>query len=249
MSAKRTPRAAAGAASELPPGRDERIAGSGVMGLAFESGDYLSLRCMMPSFGDFYTAVWHRNADDEWTVYSTADPEHSCERYIGAACAHPSVRSKINVEWLDEWTLRVSIPDALDWTIALTSTAVTRVMTAMGRVMPHGMWVNRAVLTGVGHMAGPMLGVGKVRLSGVMPNHQRFTAAPVEIWAVQKSRATLFGRDLGTPKPLRRQTRIGGFWLPQKGIFMRGFGHYENFDAERHISATAHNEELLARAS
>lgn len=249
MSDKLPPRAAVEAASELPRGSDERIAGSGVMGLAFESGDYLSLRCMKPSFGDQYTAVWHRNADDEWTVYSTATPQFSCERYIGAACAHPSVRTEIDVEWLDERTVRVSIPGTLDWTVAVTSTPVTRVMSAMGRLMPHSMWVNRAVLASMGRMAGPMLGVGKVRLSGVMPNRQRFTAAPVEIWAVQTSRATLFGRDLGIPKPLTEQTRISDFWLPQKGIFMRGFGHFENFDGERHVSATVHNEELLARGS
>ena len=249
MSDKRTPRTAAEAIPVLPFGSDERIAGSGIMGLAFESGDYLSLRCMSASFGDPYIAVWHRSAEGEWIVYSTADPGHSCERYIGAACAHPSVRTQIGVDWLDEQTVRVSIPDALDWTIALTSTPVTRAMTAMGRRMPHWMWVNPAVLAWMGRMAGPMLGVGKVRLSGVMPNGQRFTAAPVEIWAVQESRATIFGRDPGTPRALGRQIRIGSFWLPQKGIFMRGFGHFESFDAERHVSATAHHEQLLARSS
>jgi hypothetical protein len=244
---RRSPRVAAQGASVLPPGADERIAGSGVMGLAFESGDYFSLRCMTPSFGDPYTAVWHRNPDEEWVVYTTTAPELSCERYIGAACAHPSVRTPIDVEWLDDWTLRVSVPGILEWTVALTTTPVTRAMSAAGRLMPHGMWVNRAVLAWMGRMAGPALGVGKVRLSGVMPNRQRFTAAPVEIWKVVESRATILDRDAGAPKPLPRQTRLGGFWLPQRGIFMCGFGHFENFDPERHVSAAAHNRELLTR--
>lgn len=246
---QRTPRAAAEGTIALPPGRDERIAGTGVMGLSFESGDYLSLRCMTASFGEPYTAIWHRNPDHEWAVYSTADPEHSCERYIGAACAYPSTRSVIALEWLDDVTLRVSIPGTLDWTIAMTTTPMTRLMTSIGRLMPHWAWVNRGVLAWMGRMAGPMLGVGRVRLAGHMPNGQRFTAAPVEIWAVQQSRATLAGRDFGAPIPLEKQARIGGFWLPQRGIFMRGFGHFDEFDPKRHVSARAHNAELLARAS
>ena len=227
----------------------ERIDGSGVMGLAFSSGDYLALRSMTPSFGDAYVAVWHRTPDDEWGVYTTAAPELSCERYIGAACARPSTRSPIDVEWLDERTLRVSIPGVLEWTVAVRTTAMTRLMSAFGRRMPNALWGNRVVLAGMGRMSGPTLGVGKVRLSGTMPNGQWFTAAPVEIWAVEDSRATLHGHDLGSPKPLRQQTRLGGFWLPQRGIFMRGFGTFETFDPERHVSAAVHDAELVTRSS
>lgn len=182
-------------------------------------------------------------------MYTTTDPEHSCERYIGAACARASTRTAIRVDWLDDWTPRVTIPGVLAWTIALKVTPMTRMMSAVGRRMGHGLWVSRPVLAGMGRMSGPALGVGKVRLSGKMPNGQGFTAAPVQIWAVEDSLATLHGRDLGSPQPLARQTRLGGFWLPQRGIFMCGFGHFETFDARRHVSATAHNQELLGRAS
>jgi hypothetical protein len=227
----------------------ERIDGSGVMGLAFASGDYLALRSMTPSFGDPYVAVWHRDADGEWGVYSTAAPELSCERYIGAACARPSTRTAIDVEWLDERTFQVAIAGVLEWTVAVRTTAMTRVMSACGRRMPAALWRNRVVLAAMGRMSGPALGVGKVRLSGTMPNGQWFTAAPVEIWAVEDSRATLHGRDLGSPEPLRQQTRLGGFWMPQRGIFMRGFGTFEAFDLQRHVSAAAHDAELVARSS
>jgi len=101
----------------------------------------------------------------------------------------------------------------------------------------------------MGRIAGPMLGVGKVRLAGDMPNGQRFTAAPVRIWAVENSLATLAGRDLGAPQPLRVQARIGGFWLPQHGIFMRGFAHFDAFDPVRHISAAERQRELLEAAA
>ena len=245
-----TPRAVAEraeAAPSLPPGDAERISGYGVMGLSFDSGDYLVLRCMTAaSFGSGYRAIWHRSPAGEWTVYSTADPQHSCERYIGAACSHPSTRTSIEVEWLDERTLHIRAGSILDWTVALHHTGVTRMFTLMGAAMPRAMWTSRFVLALIGRMAGPMLGVGRVRLSGVMPNGQDFTAAPVQIWAVGESRATVAGRTLGAPRPLEAQTRIGGFWLPQHGIFMRGYGHFEAFDPARHVSAELRQNELLA---
>jgi hypothetical protein len=238
------------AAPWLPPGDDERISGYGVMGLSFASGDYLALRSMTAaSFGAGYRAVWHRDPHGGWTVYATADPEHSCPRYLNAACNHPSVRAQIISEWLDDRTLRVRVGDVLDWTVVLRASVVTRMMTVMGSAMPLWMWTNRVVLALMGRMAGPMLGVGKVRLAGDMPNGQRFTAAPVRIWAVDDSRATLAGRDLGAPQPLRKQARLGGFWLPQHGIFMRGFAHFDTFDPERHVSAVDRERELLETAT
>ena len=220
------------------------------MGLSFASGDYLSLRCMTAaSFGAGYRALWHRGPEGDWTVYSTADPERSCERYIGAACSHPSVRAEIDLEWLDDQTLRVRVGDLLDWTVALRHSPATRMMTAAGRAMPQWMWTNAAVLALMGRIAGPMLGVGTVRLAGDMPNGQRFTAAPVRIWAVENSLATLAGRDLGAPQPLPAQARMGGFWLPQHGIFMAGFAHFDAFDAARHVSAADRQRALLEAAA
>lgn len=237
------------AAPWLPRGAGEWISGYGVMGLSFASGDYLVLRNMTAaSFGPGYRALWHRGPEGDWTVYSAADPEYSCARYIGAACSHPSVRTEIATDWLDDQTLRVRVGDVLDWTVALRSSLVTRLMTAMGRAMPLWMWTNSIILALMGRMSGPMLGVGKVRLAGDMPNGQRFTAAPVRIWAIDDSRATLAGRDLGAPQPLRAQARIGGFWLPQRGIFMRGFAHFDDFDPARHVSAAERQRELLAAA-
>jgi hypothetical protein len=82
-----------------------------------------------------------------------------------------------------------------------------------------------------------------------MPNGQGFTAAPVRIWAIEDSRATLAGRDLGAPQPLQAQARIGSFWLPQQGIFMSGFAQFDAFDPTRHVSATDRQHELLEATS
>jgi hypothetical protein len=164
-------------------------------------------------------------------------------------CSHPSIRSAIDVTWLDERTVHVTIDGTLDWTIALTSTPVTRIMTFMCRLMPHWMWTNPALLSLMGRMSGPMLDVGKVRLTGWMPNGQHFAMAPLRIWAIEESRATLDGQDLGVPQRLATQTRLGGFWLPQRGLFMTGFVHFDAFDATKHISAAEHDRELREAAS
>ena len=87
-------------------------------------------------------------------------------------------------------------------------------------------------------MAGPMLSAGRMRLSGGMPNGQEFFAAPRRIWAIQASTATVSGRDIGPIGPLAKQDRIGGFWLPQRGIFFAdGIGRFESFDPARHVGA------------
>ena len=34
-----------------------------------------------------------------------------------------------------------------------------------------------------------------------------------------------------------RQARLGDFRLPQRGIGVIGSGHFENYDADRHLAA------------
>lgn len=180
-----TPRAVAQRAElapTLPPGDDERISGYGVMGQSFASGDYLALRCMTAaSFGPGYRSIWHRAPSGDWTVLSTTDPDHSCARYIAAACSSPSTHATVDVDWLDERTLHIRAGEVLEWTVAMTDTAVTRMLSRVGTAMPHWMWSSPIALALIGWVAGPMLGVGKVRLGGDMPNGQRYTAAPVQI--------------------------------------------------------------------
>jgi hypothetical protein len=42
------------------------------------------------------------------------------------------------------------------------------------------------------------------------------------VWRVVGGRAELDGADLGALAPLREQTRLGDFWLPQRGLFFAG---------------------------
>lgn len=237
-----TPREAATAMERgvvLPHGADERVTGYGVIGLPFASGHYLALRDFLASsFGPAYRSVWHRDPAGDWTVYSTTPPEQSCPRYLGAALAHPPVTTPIDVTWLGDAHLRIYIDDVLDWTLQVSSTPATRLMTAMSQRTPTSAWTNRAVLAVMGRLAGMMLSAGRMRLAGGMPNGQEFFAAPRRVWSIRASAATLGGRDIGPIGPLAKQDRIGDFWLPQRGIFFAdGTGRFESFDPARHIGA------------
>ena len=76
---------------------------------------------------------------------------------------------------------------------------------------------------------------GRIRLHGRTPNGQGFKAAPLRVWRVVGGHAELDGADLGALAPLPEQTRLGDFWLPQRGLFFAGqarFTHGTGPDVE-----------------
>lgn len=207
---------------QLTDGDDERFTGYGVMGMPFAGGHYLALRDMVASsIGPAYRAIWHRDPDGRWTILTTGAPELTCPRYFGAATASAQVPG-IGVSWPGDHTLEVAVGDDLSWRIELGATPATRMMTAMGGLLPEAGWDSNAVLTAMGPMARTMLRAGRIRLSGQTPNGPGFKAAPQKIWRVVGSAASYRGEDLGEPAPLDAQTRLGDFWLPQRGVFFVG---------------------------
>jgi hypothetical protein len=219
----------------LPAGDDERFVGFGVMGLPFASGHYLALRHYpAASFAPAYRSVWHRDPNGNWTFYATTPGPQSCARYFSTATAHAAVQCDIDVAWVTPWSLFVGIAGLLEWQIDMRATVSTRLMSSIGGHLPAGAWTNRLVLGVLGRAAGPTLHAGQVRLAGIAPNGQRFMIAPRWVWAVARSRAVLGDVDLGPVGPLDRQARLASFRPPQRGLFVVGSGHFENFDAARH---------------
>jgi hypothetical protein len=219
----------------LPPGDDERFAGFGVLGLPFAGGHYLALRCIpTASFAPGYRSVWHRDAAGVWTFYATGPGELSCSRYFSSATPNDAVRCDIDVAWVTPWSLFIGIAGLLEWHLDLGTTVSTRVMSAVAPRLPGGAWTNRLALGALSRVAGPMMGAGRVRLSGRAPNGQRFMIAPKGFWAVTRSRAVWRGEDLGPVAPLRPQARLADFWAPQRGLFVTGGGRLETFDPSRH---------------
>jgi hypothetical protein len=219
---------------ELQPGTDERFSGYGVMGLPFRGGHYLALRRFPAnSLGGPYTAIWLRDPAERWTIVTDVAPDQSCPRYFGRAVERTDVRD-IDLSWTGPRSLRVEVSGFVHWELELAETPVTWSLSTIGSAMPRALWRNPLVLSTIGGTAGPLLGVGQMRLQGSVPNGQWFQANPKRAWLVASSRASLEGEDLGAPGPLERQTRLGDVWLPQRGLFFVGESYFEPFDATRH---------------
>ncbi len=233
----------------LPPGDNERVVGFGVMGLPFTSGHYLALRDFTATtFSAGYRSVWHRDPSGRWTFYATTPGQLSCSRYFSSAAAVPPVQCDIDVTWLTPWSLRIRMDTALDWHIDITTSPTTRLMTAIGSRLPEAAWTSRPFLAMMSRAAGPMLGVGQVRLAGTAPNGQEFMIASKKVWAVKDSHAVLRGEDLGAVGPLDKQARLRDFRLPQRGICVVGHSLFDTFDAARHISAAQSADDPTADA-
>jgi hypothetical protein len=228
------------ARAALPSGNDERFTGYGIMGLPFRSGHVLAMRRFgASSVGPGYTSIWHRAASGAWTFYADVAPRLSCTRYFGAMAAR-AIETPITIAWTgpDRFTI-AAIAERLEWEVRVGATFATRLMNAVGTLMPDAAWRNPALLGAMEPLAGALLGVGRVGLHGRAPNGQRFVANPLTVWAIVESRAVLAGEDLGPPGPVEPQARLGDFWVPQRGIFALGRAFFEPFDAGRHSSRTA----------
>lgn len=207
----------------LPPGDCERVSGYGVMGLPFASGHVLGLRrWTASSVGESFTSIWHRDPAGRWTFYESVACEVACSRYFGADVQRVR-EGPIELEWQDENRLHVGTVDgAVDWELEVEATLATRVMGAMGAVMPLAAWRSQPVLRLVGAAAGRVLGVGKVQLTGTTSNRQHFDANPLRIWYVTASHAVVEGEDLGPIGPLAQQAHMADFYFPQRGMLAVG---------------------------
>ncbi|WP_457948697.1 hypothetical protein ACTAQI_00135 [Pseudarthrobacter sp. alpha12b] len=227
----------------LGPGNDERFSGYGVMGLPFSSGYVLAMRRFpVTSVGPGYTSVWLRRPTGTWTIYADAAPDVSCARYFGSAL-EDAVQCRISVDWTTDNSFTVGIGGDVDltWKLELGSTAVTAAMTAFMTALPNTLLSSMAFLKTMGSAAGPMLSAGRLGLAGRVPNRQGFRAKPRRMWFITRSSATLGGEDLGSPQPLPVQSRLGDFWIPQRGIFVIGASSFDQFDPTQHLPATARN--------
>lgn len=207
----------------LPKGHCERVSGYGVMGLPFASGHVLGLRrWTTSSVGDGFTSIWHRNPSGRWTFYESAPSEVACSRYFGNGVDRFR-EGPIDLAWETPVRLRIRTADGeVDWTVDLAASPRTRLMSATSSILPMAAWRSAPVLRGMGALAGRFLGVGKVKLTGMTSNRQRFDANPLRIWYVTDSHAVVDGEDLGTIGPLAEQAHMADFYFPQRGVFAVG---------------------------
>src|SRR5215207_1764411 len=207
--------------AELAPGSEERFLGYGVMGLPFVSGHVLALRRFpASSIGPGYRSVWHRDPHGRWTFYQDQPDALACTRYFGSAV--DEVREgPIAIDWTGPRAFHVRAGDGdLEWTVEVGSTPVTRAFNRVGSVLPSRAWRSRPVLDVMSRVAGTALGAGRVRLTGLAPNGQRFVANPLIVWVATGSKATVGGIDLGETGPAPEQAHLRDFSIPQRGMFV-----------------------------
>jgi hypothetical protein len=224
----------------IPPGGAERFVGYGVMGLPFASGHVLALRRFpSSSIGPGYTAIWHRSPQGSWTIWANIEPTKACPRYFGTELEQ-AIQTPIELSWPEPFrmTAKIDAGRALDWEIELGSTVVTRSLSAAAKMIPGSLWRYRPVRTVMGAAAGPLLGAGRLSLDGIAPNGQWFEANPKLIWFVTGGRALLHGADLGPSGSLAQQGSLGGFLIPQRGLFAVGRSFFEPFAEGRHLAVT-----------
>lgn len=211
-----------------PAGDGERFAGYGVMGLPFASGHVLAMRRFpASSVGPAYTSIWHRDPAGRWAFWQDQADHQACTRYFSAAAAETR-RVAVELAWTADTTMRVAVPE-LDfaWTATMGSSPATRLLSAVGRVLPDRVWTNRRALSAMGSVAGAALGAGRVGLHGRVPNGQRFVANPLGIWLVADASARLAGEAFGPLGALDAQARLGDFWIPQRGVFALGRAFFD----------------------
>lgn len=207
----------------LPTGAGERFTGYGVMGLPFASGHVLAMRRFpASSIGPAYTSVWHRDPAGRWDFWQDQPDDQACSRYFGSALAGTR-RARIELDWPGESTLRVAIAEAgFAWNVTMGTSAATRVLNAIGALLPDRAWRAPPVLAMMGPAAGMALHAGRVAMAGRAPNGQAFVTNPQRIWLIARSSARLGDQHFGTPGPLGQQARLGDFWIPQRGVFAVG---------------------------
>ena len=207
----------------LPAGSGERFFGHGVTGLPFRSGHILGLRCLpASSIGPGYRSVWHRDPTGRWTFYQDQPAELACTRYFGAAV--DEVREgPIEIAWTGPRSFEVDAGGrGLAWTVELASTPVTGALNRVASLLPERAWHSPSVLAVMSRAAGLALRAGRVRLTGVAPNGQRFVANPLRIWVARASSARVHGIDLGAMGPAPEQAHLHDFAIPQRGVFVVG---------------------------
>lgn len=121
----------------LPPGDCERVSGYGIMGLPCASGHVLGLRrWTASSVGNRCTSIWHRDPSGRWTFYESVACGIACTGYFGADVERVE-EGPIDLEWPTSDRLRVHTSDgAVDWEVTIGATVATRMMSAMGSMMP-----------------------------------------------------------------------------------------------------------------
>jgi hypothetical protein len=224
--------------TDLPPRRGsfpwpnhEYVRGWGVFGLPFDSGHYLALRVFPENDFAPYRTVWHRDPAGSWSIFADAPRlDIACPRFYGPACAVTS-HARIDVRWTGPMSLRVTMDaPALDWTVEVTETRLLRILNVISPHLPLWTWKRDSLLRAREFMAKRLLGLGPIRLKGLMPSGHIGTLMPQRMYFIESSSVTLNGENLGRPAHPAGPIDIGGVPVPCRGVLAVGQAAWEILD-------------------
>ena len=220
----------------------EYVKGWGVFVLPFDSGHVLALRVFPENDFGPYRTLWHRDPAGSWSIHVDGPRlDTACPRYYGAACDHTGF-AHVDLAWTSTETLRVVVDTpSLEWTLTATETWALRVLNPMSAAMPVSTWRPRSLVRSRELLA-RALGMGDVRLSGVMPSGHYGTLMPQEMFFIEDSKAVLDGVDLGRPAHVEDNPRIGEVPLPARGVLAIGQAAWRILDPAEYERTRAETE-------
>jgi hypothetical protein len=218
----------------------EYVRGWGVFGLPFDSGHVLALRVFPENDFSPYRTLWHRTPDGEWSIYvHGARLETACPRYYGPACAHTAL-ARIDLEWTGPASLRVTMDEpGLEWNLVATETAVLRGLNAVSPRLPMWTWRSGALLRARELLAGHVLHLGDLRLSGTTPSGHAGVLMPQRMYFIEEATATFDGQDLGRPATATPNPLIGEVPLPARGVLAVGQAAWQILDPDEYARRRA----------
>lgn len=202
----------------------EYVKGWGVFGLPFQSGHVLALRVFPENDFAPYRALWHRDPLGKWAIYVDGPRlDTACPRYYGAACDH-TAHAQIRLAWTGPASLHVTMDHpAVDWTLRADSNPLLDGLNALSAALPLATWRPRLLLL-AREATARALGMGHLKLSGVMPSGHVGILMPERMFFVEESAAICDGLDLGRPAHLGDNPAIGKVPLPARGVLAIGRG-------------------------
>lgn len=212
----------------------EYAKGWGVFAQPFATGHVLALRVVRENDFGSYRTLWHRDPEGAWSIYVDGPRlDTACPRYYGAACNYTGF-GRLDLEWLGPATLRVHLDSLdLDWVLTAAQTPMLRILNVVNDAFPPSTWRYPAMVHTRERMA-RALGMGGLRLRGVMPSGHVGTLMPQRMYLINDTAATLNGMDLGPPTRLRDNPTIGDFPLPARGVLAIGQGVWEILDPQEY---------------
>jgi hypothetical protein len=242
--------------TDLPEGRarfawpdHEYVRGWGIFGLPFDSGHVLALRVFPQNDFAAYRTVWHRTPDGAWSIFVDGPRlDTACPRYYGPACTVVA-HTRIDLRWMAPAALRITMDDPeLTWSVVASTTRLLRVLNAISPRLPLWTWKRPSLVRARELVAQRMLGMGAIRMHGVMPSGHVGTLMPERMYFINDAAATLDGTDLGRPERAATTPDIGRVTLPARGVLAVGQAAWQILDPAEYQRTRAETEDAARSA-